>query len=610
MSATQTTTAWSSVAIYTAGMTVTQNGVTYVANWWTDGNDPASNNGVIGTGQPWTIVTTTTVTPPAVAKVVPTAPTALRLASDTSSTATLSWTASTVTGGGSVTGYGIHENGKLVATVTGTTYNAAGLTAATAYSFAVAAIDSVGSSAKSAVLAVTTPAAPKVAAYSSTAIYTAGMTVAEGGIIYKANWWTQGSDPVTASGAIGTGEPWTAIGKVSTSPTVPDAPTALTAISASSTAVVLNWDTATISGTGTVSGYAVFENGTEIATTNTYYDVGSLKAATAYKFSVVAIDATGASAQSATATATTLATGAVASTAVFAPYIDMGLWGSDTLADIAKASGIKTFTLAFVQSSGAGTIGWAGTGTLPNDSTSSGVSIQTQVAAIKAAGGNVIVSFGGEAGTDPATTATSVAQLQAEYQSVIARYGVTSLDFDIEGAPETNQASLVLRDKALIGLEKANPGLTVSYTLPVLPTGLDANGLNILHTAAAAGVNIGVVNIMAMDFGSSVDNGGAMGTDAIDAIKATEKQVAAAGLTAKVGVTVMIGVNDVSTEVFTLADANQLAAYVATDPDVARVAMWSVARDNGATAGAHYASNNSSGVAETPYQFSSILEKA
>jgi chitodextrinase len=114
MSATQTTTAWSSVAIYTAGMTVTQNGVTYVANWWTDGNDPASNNGVIGTGQPWTIVTTTTVTPPAVAKVVPTAPTALRLASDTTSTATLSWTASTVTGGGSVSGYGIYENGRSV----------------------------------------------------------------------------------------------------------------------------------------------------------------------------------------------------------------------------------------------------------------------------------------------------------------------------------------------------------------------------------------------------------------------------------------------------------------------------------------------------------------
>jgi hypothetical protein len=41
-----------------------------------------------------------------------------------------------------------------------------------------------------------------------------------------------------------------------------------------------------------------------------------------------------------------------------------------------------------------------------------------------------------------------------------------------------------------------------------------------------------------------------------------------AGLDAKIGVTPMIGINDVSSEVFTLADAQQLAAYVQTDPNV------------------------------------------
>jgi hypothetical protein len=49
-------TTWSASSIYTTGMTVTENGVTYKANWWTQGSDPAHNNGVVGTGEPWTIV--------------------------------------------------------------------------------------------------------------------------------------------------------------------------------------------------------------------------------------------------------------------------------------------------------------------------------------------------------------------------------------------------------------------------------------------------------------------------------------------------------------------------------------------------------------------------
>jgi hypothetical protein len=101
-----------------------------------------------------------------------------------------------------------------------------------------------------------------------------------------------------------------------------------------------------------------------------------------------------------------------------------------------------------------------------------------------------------------------------------------------------------------------------------------------------------------------------MGTDTIDAIKATEGQLASAGLSAKLGVTMMIGVNDVSSEVFTLADAQLVSAYVQTDSDVARTAIWSVGRDNGSMPGGQYASPTASGVAQTAYQFSGIFEHA
>ena len=46
--------AWSSSAVYTAGGQASENGINYTANWWTQGNDPATNNGGSGSGEPWT----------------------------------------------------------------------------------------------------------------------------------------------------------------------------------------------------------------------------------------------------------------------------------------------------------------------------------------------------------------------------------------------------------------------------------------------------------------------------------------------------------------------------------------------------------------------------
>jgi chitinase len=42
--------AWSSATAYSAGDTVSEAGNPYKANWWTQGNDPATSNGATGTG--------------------------------------------------------------------------------------------------------------------------------------------------------------------------------------------------------------------------------------------------------------------------------------------------------------------------------------------------------------------------------------------------------------------------------------------------------------------------------------------------------------------------------------------------------------------------------
>ncbi|HZX88818.1 MAG TPA: Calx-beta domain-containing protein, partial [Reyranella sp.] len=391
---------------------------------------------------------------------------------------------------------------------------------------------------------------------------------------------------------------------------VPTVPTDLVATAVSATSTQLSWNASSVPGGGFVTGYAIFVDGEQVATTpSTSYRVTGLSADTDYRFSVAAIDAAGSSAQTSPVSVhTTLPLPDADDGHMFSPYIDMAMSNAADLAGISAASGITNFTLAFVLASNEG-IGWQGWGSIDDDTLFNGTTILEHVQDIQAAGGNITISFGGAAGTEAALVATSAAQLQAQYQSVIDRYGIDSIDFDIEGAAVQNHNSLVLRDQAIAGLQAANPDLKVSFTLPVLPTGLTADGLHVLQQAMADGVRIDMVNIMAMDYGTSVDNNGQMGLSAIQASESTQQQLAAIGLDAKIGITPMIGVNDIVSEVFKLSDAQMLVDYAANDPDVAMLSMWSVARDNGNTAGIPAATPDSSGIAQDPYEFASIFHQ-
>ncbi len=295
-----------------------------------------------------------------------------------------------------------------------------------------------------------------------------------------------------------------------------------------------------------------------------------------------------------------------AGAAGFAPYVDTSLYPPFSLTATARATGVKQFNLAFVVSGGGScTPEWGGVTALGADP------VAAQIGALRAMGGDVRISFGGQAGSELAVTCTSAAQLQAAYQSVISAYDVNKLDFDIEGAAVANTAANARRDQALAALEAANPGLQVSFTLPVLPSGLTADGDAVLAGAVKAGVRLSAVNVMAMDYGDGAapNPGGQMGTFAIDAATATDAQVASAlGIStdaawSKVAVTPMIGVNDTSTEVFTVANAQQLAAF-AGSKHLAWLSMWSAARDTQCPGGAQgFASPTCSSIAQSADQF-------
>ncbi len=307
----------------------------------------------------------------------------------------------------------------------------------------------------------------------------------------------------------------------------------------------------------------------------------------------------------------------------FAPYVDMTAWPTYDLVSAAKNESIHYFTLAFVvaDASNNSTPSWGGFSSNDVNGGAFDQQVRTEIAGVRALGGDVIVSFGGAANSELATVVTNVTTLTADYQSVINAYQLTHIDFDIEGAAVANNASIDRRNQALAALQQSAAGagrtLDISYTLPVLPTGLTANGLYVLQSAQKYGVKLSIVNVMAMDYGDSAapNPKGQMGTYAIESATSLFNQLqglygntlSTAQLWHMVGVTPMIGVNDASDEVFDQAAAQQLLAF-AEQKGIGEIAMWSLNRDQQDPSGAlNYASSSSSSILQTPYQFSLIF---
>ncbi|MCM3494045.1 lytic polysaccharide monooxygenase [Paenibacillus lactis] len=123
------------------------------------------------------------------------APTGLTSPSQTSSSVSLAWTAST-----GASSYEVYRNGTLVGTSATTSYNDTGLTAGTSYTYTVVAVSSNGSkSAASAPLSVSTSGSSATyPAWSASTVYLGGDKVSYNGKNYEARWWTLGETPGSA----------------------------------------------------------------------------------------------------------------------------------------------------------------------------------------------------------------------------------------------------------------------------------------------------------------------------------------------------------------------------------------------------------------------------
>lgn len=251
--------------------------------------------------------------------------------------------------------------------------------------------------------------------------------------------------------------------------------------------------------------------------------------------------------------------------------------------------------------------------------------LDRRVARLRQGGADVVVSFGGAINTELASACETSGEVAAAYRDVIDRYAVGTIDLDLEYANLSDEAAGYRRAAAVAQLqrerERAGEALEVWLTLPVAMDGLTDEGLTVVRQMLSSGVDLTGVNVMTMNYNTDLGDR-SMGEIAIDAATATRAQLASLydrmdvelppeGAWAILGVTPMIGQNDIAGEVFTLRDAEMLHDFAA-DHALGRMSMWSLNRDR--TCGPNYpdvqiVSDSCSGIDQQGESFAGILSE-
>ncbi|HEY4454952.1 MAG TPA: carbohydrate binding domain-containing protein [Pseudonocardiaceae bacterium] len=276
------------------------------------------------------------------------------------------------------------------------------------------------------------------------------------------------------------------------------------------------------------------------------------------------------------------------------------------ISTIMSSSGEKEFNLAFVLDSGGCTPAWDGSS---SELVSSDTAVAADISAIRAAGGDVAVSFGGYNGTELGSTCGSASALANAYQQVITKYNLTRVDFDYEnGALDSNTA---VRFGAIATLEKNNPNLTVSLTIPMTTIGFPGSGTDEIKQAVAAGARLDIINIM--DFDTGLTSGSELSqTEAIanDAVSQLESIYGWSAATAwqHLGLQVMNGHTDQPSELFTQDTFNSLLAFAKSNKP-AWFSFWAENRDFPCPSGVvePWAPGTCSNISQNPYDFTKII---
>ncbi|GHJ48632.1 chitinase [Catellatospora sp. TT07R-123] len=361
------------------------------------------------------------------------------------------------------------------------------------------------------------------------------------------------------------------------------------------TSIALSWGAST----GTVTGYRVYEGSTVKATvTGTSATISGLGACTAHTYTVKAYNGNGESAASNAASATT--TGCT--TSGFkgaAPYYYVGWGNPPSVSTVMSATGIKWFTMAFVLSGGGCTPAWDGSRPL------TGGADQSTINAIKAAGGDIVPSFGGYSGNKLGPNCSTAAALAGAYQQVINAYSLKAIDIDIENTDEFENEAV--QDRILNALKivkQNNPGIKTIITFGTTTTGPNWWGTRLINQSAALGTNIDIFTIMPFDFGGGANmyQNTVNATEGLKNALKTAYGWSDATAYAHIGISGMNGLSD-QQELTSTATWTQIRDW-ANSHAIARLAFWSVNRDRGCAGGGVV--SNCSGIAQSDWDFTRI----
>lgn len=307
----------------------------------------------------------------------------------------------------------------------------------------------------------------------------------------------------------------------------------------------------------------------------------------------------------------------------FAGYVDVTSTPTFAFEQMGTTSH-KDVVLSFIvsQPSDACTPTWGGAYTL--DKASASLDLDRRIARLQQQGGSIAISFGGLKNHELAENCTDTKALYNAYNTILERYDVDTIDLDLENTGLTNTVAGARRAAVIAQLQKDRRSqgkkLAVWVTLPVAPQGLSEPGTTAVTQLLSKGVDLAGVNAMTMDYGSSRAANQSMLDASKSALVQTHRQLGilyqqngvrlnSATVWAKIGATPMIGQNDISSEVFKLADAKGLNSF-AHAHGIGRMSMWSANRDlacSGNYVNLKVVSDSCSGITQAKWSFTNTL---
>ncbi|MFD1494843.1 ricin-type beta-trefoil lectin domain protein [Streptosporangium lutulentum] len=281
-----------------------------------------------------------------------------------------------------------------------------------------------------------------------------------------------------------------------------------------------------------------------------------------------------------------------------APYLYMGWGNPPNPATVMNATGVKSFTMAFILSGGGCVPRWDGSRPLTGGADAQAIS------QIKAAGGSVQVSFGGWSGNKLGPNCSTPAAFAGAVQQVINAVGPAVVDFDIENSDEFE--NYTVQDRILNGLKivkQNNPNVKIAVTFGTEINGPSSAGVRLINQAKALAVPIDNYTIMPFNFG-----GTNLFTNTVSSAEGLKNALKAAnGWTdaqaySRMGISGMNGLSD-QQELTTPATWTQIRDW-ATSKGLTRLAYWAVNRDRPCPGGD--SSSTCSGIAQADWEFTRI----